>query len=208
MVDRRVRGRKADDRARPEFKGTSMAELDGGSRNATATRAQIQRRIEAARGYLALEMFDHALGELDVIRQQSQYRFERYRLRGEALRGLNRWNDAVVAYMQALAERPQALPLLLAIAECYRRLGRLDRAMMALEEAYRIGPDEPAILYEMARLYLLSGNLPCGLPWLARAVQSCPDLAGLAEGDVDFTTIHDLPWFQQLLDAAAALKAY
>ena len=54
---------------------------------AGATARQVERWLEAARGYLTLEMSDHALRELaQIAADGDEVEFEVSRLRGEALR--------------------------------------------------------------------------------------------------------------------------
>ena len=183
-----------------------MAEGATGSAGGRLGRGVLQarRRIEAARGYLVLEMYEHALRELAAVRDASLHHFEIHQLRGEALRGLGRWSEAIVSCTRALAERPRSLPVLMAAADCYRALGKIDRAIATLEEANRLFPNEPAVLFLLARLSVTSGDAPAALQWLDEASQICPEVALYAEDDLDFAALKTHPHFRRLVELAVS----
>jgi tetratricopeptide (TPR) repeat protein len=181
---------------------TKGAAESASRRGGANTRAA--RRIEAARGYLSLEMPDHALKELAGVRNPDRHRFDLSRLRGDALRLLGRFSDAAFAYTRALAERPDALPALMGVAACYRHLGQIDRAAAAMEEANRFHPNEPAVLFSLARLYVLGGEPDRALGWLGRAVRMCPEIAAWAERDDDFVSLSANPHFRLIVEAGLA----
>ncbi|HEX6985891.1 MAG TPA: tetratricopeptide repeat protein, partial [Planctomycetaceae bacterium] len=158
----------------------------GDASRAGGRAVRAERRIEAARGYLALDMPDHALRELAAVGEPHRHRFDLARLRGDALRQQRRFGDAAAAYTRALAERPDSLPALMGVASCYRQLGQLGRAVAAMEEANRLHPNEPAVLFTLSRLYALNGEVPRSLGWLGRAVRLCPEIAACAEREADF----------------------
>lgn len=177
---------------------------ENASRRGDGTAARAARRLDAARGYLALEMPDHALAELAAVREPQRHRFDLSRLRGDALRLLGRFDEAAAAYTRALAERPDALPAHMGAAACYRHLGRLDRAAAAMEDANRLHPNEPAVLFALSRLYALTGETPRALGWLGRAVRICPEVADWAEQDDDFAALWANPHFRLIVEAAQA----
>ncbi len=186
-----------------------MENVAGNSDRQPATSvARTCRQLEAARGYLALGMAGHALKELAAIRDRTQHRFEQFQLRGDALRLQERWCEALPAYTRALAERPDAVPVLLAAADCCRRLGEIERAIAATEEANRLRPDEPAILFAMARYHLIDGDVSQAFRWLGNAIRRCPDIAAIADEDPDFEPIRHHPRFQRWLAVAAARLAW
>jgi tetratricopeptide (TPR) repeat protein len=176
------------------------AENVGRRRNETTMGAD--RRIEAARGYLTLDMPEHALRELSHVPEAGLYRAEGLRLRGDALRALAQYEEASAVYTRTLAEWPDCLPALMGAAICYRRLGQLGRAVAAVEDANRLHPNEPAVLFALARFYVLTGETPRAMGWLGRAVRICPEVAGWAEADDDFGPLKGSPHFQLLMDAA------
>ena len=60
-------------------------------------KARRERRLEAARGYLMLDMTGHALRELDGISDPERCPFALHQLRGEALRRSGEYATALAA---------------------------------------------------------------------------------------------------------------
>ena len=164
------------------------------------TRRRSIRRLEAARGYLDLGMPDHAIRELAAI--GVDYRFQQARVRGEALCQLERFDEAIAAYRRALAECPDSLPIMMGLARCFQRQGQLERAVMMLEEANRLYPSEPAVLFALARSAALRDDIEGTLTWLGRAMRLCPDVAVWAETDPDFAQFRQLPDFLWFVEVA------
>lgn len=160
------------------------------------------RRIEAARGYLLLDMPRHALEELAAVRNVETHRFDVARLRGEALRLLGRFREAALAYSRAIAERPQSLTARLGAAACDRELGRPDRALAAMEEANRLHPNEPAVLLALSQFSAVAGEYDRALAWLDRAARICPEVAAWAERHEDFASLTTHPRFRLIIDQA------
>jgi len=175
---------------------------ENASRRSSGTAARAGRRIDAARGYLALDMAGHALVELAAVSGAEGHRFDLARLRGDALRLLGRFDEASVAYTRALSERPGSLPAQLGAAACYRELGRLDRAVAAMEEANRLHPNEPAVLFALSRFCAASGEAGRALAWLGQAARICPEIAEWAEQQEDFAYLKTDPDFRLIVEAA------
>ena len=164
-------------------------------------RLRRERRLEAARGYLILDMPGHALRELDAIADPERCRFSLNQLRGEALRRNGDYDAAVSAFDRALQEEPSDLSVLLGIADCYRQTDRLSRAVAALQQAYRADPEQPVVLYRLACCYALMGEKQKSLSWLGRAVRSDASLRALLPHDHDFDRLRNDPDFQFILAA-------
>jgi tetratricopeptide (TPR) repeat protein len=130
-----------------------------------------QRKLEAACGYIELNMPEHALRELDRIADPEAIPFEFNRLRGEALRGAGQFEAALAAYARATEEKPEELDVLLGMAWCYKRTGQLPRAIAAMEQAYQAHPKELIVLYNMACYFSLAGEKAQALSWLGRALR-------------------------------------
>ena len=157
---------------------------------------QRERRLEAARGYLLLDMPDYALTELRAIRDRGGCGFALDELRGEAWRQLGRYGDAIVCYEQALRAHPDDLSALLGIAWCYKRTDQLPRAIAAMEQAYDAGSDEPIVLYNLSCYFALNGDKTGALSWLGRALRMKPSLRKLIVDEADFDSLRDDPDFQ------------
>ena len=154
------------------------------------------RRLEAARGYLELEMPDHALRELNRITDQQTCVFEVNQLRGEALRQRTDYESALGAFSRALDERPDDPTILMGMAWCYKRTNQLPRAIWAMEQAYQAAPEEPLILYNLACYFALNGQKPQALSWLGRALRMRGDLRKLIADESDFDKLRDDADFQ------------
>ncbi len=161
-----------------------------------------QRKLEAACGYIELNMPQHALRELDRIADPETIPFEINRLRGEALKIDGRFAEALDVFARALAERPDDLGVLLGMAWCYKRTAQLPRAIAAMEQAYRFHPTQPIVLYNMACYYSLSGEKTQALSWLGRALRmessspTEPSLRALIPQESDFDPLRNDPDFQ------------
>lgn len=130
-----------------------------------------QRKLEAACGYLDLNMPEHALRELDRIADPQAVSFEFNRLRGEALRAAGQFEKALVAYAQALAEKPDEISVLVGMAWCHKRTGQLPKAIAAMEQAHQVHPKELIVLYNLACYFSLAGEKAQALSWLGRALR-------------------------------------
>ena len=138
-----------------------------------ATKAQLDhlRRLEAASGYLDLEMPAHALRALAGIADPEVTPFEFYFLRGQALRAAGNFEEALVDLSRAREERVDDLRVLMGMAWCYKRTGQLPRAISAMEQAYQTHPKELIVLYNLACYFSLAGEKAQALSWLGRALR-------------------------------------
>jgi tetratricopeptide (TPR) repeat protein len=148
-----------------------------------------QRKLEAACGYLELNMPEHALRELGRITDPQAVPLDFYRLRGEGLRALDRFEDALEAYGRALAVDPEDIGLLAGMAWCYKRTGQLPKAIEAMEQAYQAHPKELIVLYNLACYFSLAGEKVQALSWLGRALRMESSLRKQhAEGEGGFAS--------------------
>lgn len=143
-----------------------------------------------------LEMAEHALRELREIDDPDQVLFEANQLRGEALRMLARHDEALVSFSRAFAEKPNNVELLMSMAWCYKRTQQLPKAITAMEEAYRIAPKVPVILYNLSCYWSLAGNKAQALSWLGRALRMDQSLRRLIDDETDFDPLRGDPDFQ------------
>lgn len=161
-----------------------------------SARRRRERLLEAARGYLLLDMPDHALEQLDAIPEPERSPFVINELRGEALRAKGEYAAALKAYGRALVENPTDLTVLMGMAWCYKRTGHLPKSIAAMHEAYRAHPDEPIVLYNLACYYALAGNKTQALSWLGRALRMRSELRRLIASETDFDGLRNDPDFQ------------
>jgi len=155
-----------------------------------------QRRLEAVEGYLLLGMAQQALREIDALRGSGCDSVEVFRLRGEALRELCRYEDALEEFRAADAQEPGDLTTLMGMAWCLKRIDRLDDALETMQLAYQSHPEEPVVLYNIACYLTLSGDKAQALSWLGRALRMEPGLRTLIPDESDFDSLRDDPDFQ------------
>jgi tetratricopeptide (TPR) repeat protein len=159
-----------------------------------------QRTLEAAEGYLLLNMPEQALRELSSIRDWGPLKADWLRLRGEVLRSEQRHDEALEAFQQADLLAPDEVHTLLGIAWCYKRIDRVEDAIQTMLRAYRACPKEPIVLYNIACYFSLAGDKRQALSWLGRALRMSPDLRELIADETDFDRLRDDPDFHLVVD--------
>ncbi|HID24267.1 MAG TPA: tetratricopeptide repeat protein [Planctomycetaceae bacterium] len=155
-----------------------------------------RRHLEAAHGYLLLDLPDQALQELDQIDDPGPEAFEVYRLRGESFLQKQQYRRALEAFEQAETLRPNNLAVGIGRGRCYKRTGQLDRAIATMQTLYRFYPDEPIVLYNLSCYLALAGDKDGALRWLGRALRMEPALRKLIPEDTDFDSLRDDPDFR------------
>lgn len=119
-------------------------------------------------------------------------------LRGQALRAMERYSDAVVPLEEAAELEPENIHIRLALAWCYKRCGRLDLAIQALEEALENEPSQAILHYNLACYWSLAGNAKLACTFLAQAFDLQPDYRDLVNQEKDFDPIRSHPHFLSL----------
>jgi Flp pilus assembly protein TadD len=168
----------------------------GGAVMAINKRRRRSRLLEAARGYLELDMPRYALKQIDAIDDPEQCAFDAFRLRGEALRQQEEYVGAVKAFRRALVENPNSIDVLLGLAWCFKRTDQLQRAINAMKRAYEVAPHEPIVLYNLSCYFSLAGDKEQALSWLGRSLRLEKSLRKLIPGESDFDALRDDPDFQ------------
>lgn len=180
-----------------------------------------QQALSEAEGYLDLVS---GLGEseaeaavrdrlaqraLDVLhelsRETSWRRGQVLYLRGQALRIMQRYREAIDPLVESSQVDSDNLHVWLALGWCYKRIGRLDLAIQALEEALSVEPDEAIVHYNLACYWTLAGNKESALRYLAQALSIDPDCRQLIDDEPDFDPIRYDPDFQALLGQTGAM---
>ena len=165
------------------------------------TRKFRQRRLEAAKGYLALGMAGAALKELQRITDREACLFDYSLLSAEAYRDLKQYENAVPLFEQALHHAPHHLQALLGLAWCFKRINRLHDAIDTLERARRWHPDESIVIYNLACYFSLLGDKPKAIECLGRSLRMEPELKRLIPHEPDFNDLRQDPDFQFVTNA-------
>ncbi|HLQ46354.1 MAG TPA: tetratricopeptide repeat protein [Planctomycetaceae bacterium] len=164
--------------------------------------AKPQRALESAQGYLLLELPDAALRELREFVDADETPVAVHQLRGEALRMRGDFEDALESFQKVLPHVEHDLSVLMGMAWCFKRIGRLDKAIDTMKQAYRGSPKEAVVLYNLACYHSLAGNKDEALSWLGRAIRLDPSYRKLIPLETDFDSLRNDPDFVYLLQLA------
>ncbi len=154
--------------------------------------------LQHAEGYLELGLPEQAL-ELLQSQDAAQDSGRASYLRGEALRQLARYAEAIPFLERSIRLRSDEIHIYLALAWCYKRTDQLPSAIDALERALAIEPSEAILHYNLACYWCLAHNRGICLQYLARALQIDDDFRELVQDEPDFELLRDDPEFRVLV---------
>jgi tetratricopeptide (TPR) repeat protein len=183
--------------------GDTVVDASGVRKMAEYQRIRKQQLLREAEGYLELitsfddqfapamslrkKIAERALAVLKRLPPTSGFRGHALYLEGQALRALQRYGEAAEPLRQAAELDPENIRLWLALGWCYKRTGRLDLAIQALEEALCVDSSEAIIHYNLACYWSLARNAKLSVAYLARAFELDPNYRDhvLTESDFD-----------------------
>lgn len=183
---------------------------------ATATYQRVRRKqlLREAEGYLDLAtlfsdrwplsstlrdgLAQRTLDTLDSLQSTSGCKAVIAYLQGQALRLMERHQEAIYALEKSAELDPSNIHIWLALGWCYKRTGRLDLAIQSLEEAMSIDANQAIVYYNLACYWALASHAQHSLTYLTRAFQMDPTYRGLVAEERDFDPIRDDPRFQVL----------
>jgi tetratricopeptide (TPR) repeat protein len=125
--------------------------------------------------------------------------FEASFLKGEALRNLKHYREALRPLEVAATLRPSDSRVALALGWCYKRTNRLAQAIDSLERALHEHADEPLLHYNLACYWSLAGNISKALDELSTALDLDPELRSLIADESDFQQLRGNPDFERLV---------
>ena len=179
----------------------------------THQRIRLQQILREAEGYLELAMlfsddFDTtvarrlaiplALGTLERMGEAGSMRSHALYLKGESLRALEQYQDAVVPLKMAAELDPGNIHIWLALGWCYKRCGQLDLAIDALDHALESGDGNGIVYYNLACYWSLARNKERALEYLSQAFAINPDYRDMVDREADFNPLRSDPDFQAL----------
>ncbi len=85
------------------------------------------------------------------------------------------FEQARLAYLQALQGDPNYLPAQLGLARCYLGLNDLTRAQSAYERALAMSPNNAVVWHDLSVVYLRQKNWKTALSCLDKAISNDPD---------------------------------
>jgi predicted Zn-dependent protease len=80
-------------------------------------------------------------------------------------------DEAVTAFKNAIALRPDLAPILVELGETYFEMGEFDKAQQVLTSALTLEPDQPVALYALGRCQLEQGQVAEASKQLERAAK-------------------------------------
>ena len=116
-------------------------------------------------------------------------------LEGEALRALGRFEEGLVALRLVADQEPKRLEAWLGMGWCLKRLGRLDDAILSLEQGLCASPREPILLYNLACYHSLAGRVQAAIEHLTKAISLDGRYRDLTGAEPDFDPIRQDPRF-------------
>jgi tetratricopeptide (TPR) repeat protein len=162
-------------------------------------RIRRQQWLRQAEGYLEFGMPQHALDTLARCGESRTLPGKAAYLRGEALRALNRHEDALVALERAWDQLEDSrVEIGLAIGWCYKRVGRVDLAIRALERVLVIDPGNALVLYNLACYWSLASNKRQAILFLSKALSIDAKYRELVAEESDFDNVRTDPAFRAL----------
>ncbi len=118
---------------------------------------------------------------------------------GESLRALHRYQEATIPLRRSLSLIPDDTHVSVALAWCLKRLGRLELAIEALEDALRVDPGTAILHYNLACYWSLARNRRRALQHLARALEIDGNYVDFVGDEPDFDPLRHDPQFRELV---------
>ena len=139
-----------------------------------------------------------ALDTLSKVSPTRSLRVQVAYLRGQALRNLGQYREAIVSLSEAAEVDSENTHVWLALGWCQKRVGRLDLAIEALERAMEADAGQSIVYYNLACYWSLASNAKLALAYLTRAFDLEPTFRDLVDDEQDFDSIRRDPRFLEL----------
>ena len=165
---------------------------------------QIRKQLDEAEGYLMLDLPERSLQILESRPDWLGMQFEASFLKGEALRTLKHYREALRPLEVAAGLRPSDTRVALALGWCYKRTNRLAQAIDSLERALREHPDNALLHYNLACYWSLAGNSTKALDALSSALSIDANLRTMIADEADFDHLRGNPEFERLMGHASS----
>jgi tetratricopeptide (TPR) repeat protein len=148
---------------------------------------------------LRVPLAQRAIAALDRVGSQADWSAQALFLRGQALRLMERYSEAIEPLKRAVEITPANPHLYLALGWCYKRCQRIDLAIEALEDALEFVPDLAILHYNLACYWSLARNVKLAVSYLARAFELDCVYRDQVATEPDFDPVRSHPHFQSLL---------
>ena len=165
------------------------------------TRTRVNKIQREAEGFLELGLGRSALAALERLGDPHGFGPTTLYLLGEALRTLERYDDALEPLTRASRADAENIHIWLALGWCYKRTGRIAKAIESLEQALTADPNEAIVHYNLACYMSLARRKPGALKHLSRAIALEPRYREMVDSESDFDPLRNDPDFQAVLGA-------
>lgn len=162
---------------------------------ANIRRQQLQRTRREAEGYLELGMPQHALTALQRNGKLVHGDARGCYLLGEALREMRHYGAAIAPLHRSLALIPDDIHVWMALAWCYKRVGKVEHAIDALERAIDVEPGCAVLHYNLACYWSLAHNPRMALRYLSNALDIDGNFRDFVHDEPDFDPLRHDPVF-------------
>ncbi len=169
------------------------------------SRDQIRKLLDEAEGYLMLDLPRRSLQILGSRPDWSTMQFEANFLKGEALRCLDRYREALKPLEVAASLRPDDTRVALALGWCYKRTNRLAQAIDSLERACASTPTSPCSTITWPATGAWPATAPRRSTPCSTALEIDPELRSLIAEERDFEHLRGTPEFDRLVMGSAPL---
>jgi Flp pilus assembly protein TadD len=161
-------------------------------------RIRTRRILREAEGYLELGMPEHTLKALDRLSDPATFRGQALYLRGQALRALRRYREALTHLEEAADLSPSNVLIWVALGLCYKRAGKIHLAIEAIERAIDVQPSMPLLHYNLACYLSLAGEKRRAVRELAYAIELDDGFRYKVIDEPDFDPLRSDPEFVSL----------
>jgi Flp pilus assembly protein TadD len=144
-------------------------------------------------------LVERTLRVLEEIPAETARAGELLLLRGQALRMAERPAEAIGPLRDAAELEPENLDIWLSLGWCYKRVGRIDLAVEAMEEALGVAPEQALVHYNLACYWALARNVSMSVEYLTHAFDLDPNYRDLVADEPDFDAVRRDPEFQAVL---------
>ena len=178
-------------------------------------RIRRQQMLREAEGYLELALMfsegwmlapdrrtalaERAIQTLDRLPGESGYSPVALLLRGQALRTMERFRNALGPLQLAVQLDPKDVNIHLALGWCYKRTDQLKKAIESLESGLEIEPELAILHYNLACYWSLAHSKRKSLQYLKRALEIDENYRLLIDSEPDFDFVRDDPRFRALI---------
>lgn len=163
---------------------TLKAQIDSYQKQLAADATRVDIRLQLAKVYLQIEAYTQAVAEyrevisfVGTVPNHNPALPEGYFGLGLAYAGLEKFDEAIEAYQQAIQYAPEWAHIHAALGAGYANLHRYDEALDAYKTSRDLKPDDAMIHHQLGNIYNKRGKRSEAIAHQQRAIAILPTLA-------------------------------